>query len=270
MEMGSITTLKFTIKQKTMKYSRNKQAFTLIELIVTVTIAVILLSLILPAIGRAREAGRRVACVNNLRQIYTAFACYLEDNNDKIFWGTPDMSRARQFCPYGDCVDWFLYGGRVSGNLFSYPDSDIFNASTWTNGTVTREMRPLNRYLDNKYEVFKCPSDTGRPGLLVSGKAVPLYEAVGNSYNFNVQGPNTAGSGGIAGYDISSIKTPSKTILFNCESAFPPGVSNARDWHVKGGGGDVCFVDGHVKFMVIETMNASGKDKYGTPYSWEP
>lgn len=251
-----------------MRYSHNKQAFTLIEIIVTVTIAAILLSLILPAIARTKEAGRRIACVNNLRQISTAFNCYLEDNNDKIFWGTPDMSRNRQFVPYGDCMDWFLYGGRVNGNLYSYPDSDAFNASTWTNGTVTREMRPLNRYLDNKYEVFRCPSDTGRVDWPIPGQVTPLYEAVGNSYNFNCQG--IAGTGGIAGFDISSIKTPSKTILFHCETAFPVGISGARDWHLKGGGGDVCFVDGHVKFMVIETTAASGKDKYGTPYSWGP
>ena len=99
-----------------------RTGFTLIELIVAVVITTILLALILPAIGRARESGRRIACVNNLRQIYTAFACYLEDNNDKIFWGTPEMVKASQYMPYGDAMDWpMMFYGSHTWSARPYP-----------------------------------------------------------------------------------------------------------------------------------------------------
>lgn len=245
-----------------MQSTPNKKAFTLIELIVVVIIAAIMISLLLPAIGRGREAGRRISCVNNLRQIYTAFALYLEDNNDRIFWGSPEMSKSSQFVPYGDSMDWFLYGGRPTGNLFT-GDLNVFNTAM----AFGRELRPLNKYLDNSYELFKCPSDRGRINWPISGKVTPLYEAVGNSYIVNVYGPETTRNDGVIGYNVSSITTPSKTILFHCETALP---DITQDWHIKGRGGNVCFIDGHVKFMVIESTASSGTDKSGTPYSWKP
>lgn len=243
---------------------KDVHGFTLIELLVGIVIVAILASLLLPAMGRARESGRRISCVNNLKQIYIAFALYLDDNNDRVFWGTSDMIRNSQYVPWGDGVDWFMWGGRPTGNLFT-GDLNIFNETTW----FGREMRPLNKYLDNSYELFKCPSDRGRPGWPIPGETTPLYEAVGNSYIVNCYGPETIryGSSGVIGYDVSSITKPSEVILFHCETAFP---DSTEDWHVKGRGGNVCFIDGHVKFMVIESTAASGTDKYGTLYNWGP
>ena len=51
----------------------SRKAFTLVELLVVIAIIGILIGLLLPAINAAREAGRRAACTNNMKQL--ALAC---------------------------------------------------------------------------------------------------------------------------------------------------------------------------------------------------
>jgi prepilin-type N-terminal cleavage/methylation domain-containing protein len=55
---------------------RCRLAFTLIELLVVIAIVGILVAILLPAIGAARDASRRTACLNNLHQIATALHSY--------------------------------------------------------------------------------------------------------------------------------------------------------------------------------------------------
>jgi prepilin-type N-terminal cleavage/methylation domain-containing protein len=63
---------------------KSRSAFTLIELLVVIAIIGILSALLVPAIGRAKESGRRVTCVSNLRQVNLAIRLYAEDFADSL------------------------------------------------------------------------------------------------------------------------------------------------------------------------------------------
>ena len=77
------------------------RAFTLVELLVVIAIIAILAALLLPTLTNAKGAGKRAACLSNLRQIGIAIEMYAGEGDGKIPYGpmAPPFTSPAEFYP---------------------------------------------------------------------------------------------------------------------------------------------------------------------------
>jgi len=84
---------------------QKKPLFTLIELLVVIAIIAILASMLLPALGKARDRARSTACVSNQKQIGSAYLSYANDYADFMPFACPGVGNSwktwwQSVCPY--------------------------------------------------------------------------------------------------------------------------------------------------------------------------
>ena len=80
--------------------AQKARGFTLIELLVVIAIIAILVSILLPTLGKARDQARAVVCLNNMRGIGFAMNMYAEDNDDYIPRDADTVNWILAFMPY--------------------------------------------------------------------------------------------------------------------------------------------------------------------------
>src|SRR5881227_3852142 len=103
--------------------SNKDRGFTLIELLVVIAIIAVLISLLLPAVQAAREAARRIQCVNNLKQMGLALQMY----HDQLGSFPPSTLR-HKVDPYCDACG---YGALYTFRTMILPQLEqtpLFNA----------------------------------------------------------------------------------------------------------------------------------------------
>ena len=91
---------------------QRKTAFTLVELLVVIAIIGMLVGLLLPAINAARESGRRIACMNNVKQIALAL------NNHISSYGYLPAGATLSHTPVEESFDpWAEAGSKAKGSF---------------------------------------------------------------------------------------------------------------------------------------------------------
>ena len=74
--------------------------FTLVELLVVVGVIAVLASLLMPALARAREQGRRAACLSNVRTLTAAWLAYAENHRGRLCGAVPGLVDRPGFCDW--------------------------------------------------------------------------------------------------------------------------------------------------------------------------
>jgi len=170
--------------------SLEEKAFTLIELLVVIAIIAILAAMLLPVLGRAKESGKRISCLNNLRQLSLSAQMYVSDGQGYY----PPRSETdrwpdKLYDNYGQNLKLLLCPDETTipasnGSSSSNNVADASPRSYFINGW-NDYFGGINEGDSLNENAIKYPSDTivlGEKAALHGDYYMDLYENGGNDY----------------------------------------------------------------------------------------
>jgi prepilin-type N-terminal cleavage/methylation domain-containing protein len=138
-----------------MNHKKKIGAFTLIELLVVIAIIAILAALLLPALSAAKSKAQKLACMNNLKQLGTAWIMYNGDNHGYIpaCWLLDPYTQPNTY----NTNIWVMGIAKTSYLPGFGPSVDPGELDCTNPDSISRGS--LFPYVNNSYAVYRCPSD---------------------------------------------------------------------------------------------------------------
>jgi prepilin-type N-terminal cleavage/methylation domain-containing protein len=126
---------------------QRRGGFTLIELLVVIGIIAVLVAILLPTVGRARESARRAACLSNLRQVHQSFLLFADEHDGRVPVGFRALGKSprKQFNSMiysGTSKKFCLFGALYQAGLMKQPEVFFCPANDDPQSNFNTETNP--------------------------------------------------------------------------------------------------------------------------------